>query len=97
LFDDVGHVLHQPFVVFPLLKKDIQDALFGFRVDNVDRDRERLAEAVDPVDTLNEVIELVRDSDEYGVGTMALKIASGTGDLGLCRQVPVLPIRKVHD
>ena len=67
----------------PLLLQRAADLALRFGVDDVDRHAVSLKEAIDAVDGLDEVIELVSDAQKDGLGAVVLKVAAAPEHHGL--------------
>ena len=75
LVNDLPHLLLESIMEPPFLHQGPVNGVFRLGVDNVDDDLFRLEEAVNAVDGLNEIIELVVNTDEDSPVTIPLEIA----------------------
>jgi hypothetical protein len=96
-FDDVGHVGYHGGVLLPFLEQGLEDFALGFAVDDVDFAGPRLLEALDAVNGLYEVVELVADAEKDGFVAVALEVAAGSGYDGLGAEVLEFAVAEFDD
>ena len=76
---DFHHLTDKVVVIFPLLQQRCFYVFFIFCVYNIDNHLLLLQKAIYSVYGLDEVVELIINTQEYSTVTMFLKIASGSG------------------
>src|ERR1051325_3310414 len=86
LANDLAHASRLFVVLFPLAYKFVDCWLFGFCVNNVHVDGLLLQKSKRPMNRLDEVFEAVVNSYKNIGMAVALEIATGSGQLWLCRE-----------
>jgi len=97
LLDDSLHNLGLFIVLLPLSFEDFADAPLGFRMYDVDSNRVSLAESLNAVNSLDEVIKLESNPKEDRPVAMTLEVTTASGNLWLGRKLRIFAIGKPDD
>ena len=96
-FYDFFHLGAQFIVLPPFALQSQQHFAFGIHVQDVDDDRILLQKAVDTVDGLDKVVELVVDAHKDGSVAVPLEVAARPRQAFFGAEQPGTSLRKVHD